>query len=113
MHLETNLGRALAAVTVVGGGARSPLWCQIHADVLGRPVKQAEAPQMTNARGAGALGLVALGLLSWSDVHALVPIAKTFEPRPQFKNLYDDRFEQFLLEFKHRQAMGRRFMGGH
>lgn len=112
-HLEDNLGRQLAAVTVVGGGARSPLWCQIHADVLGRPVKQAEAPQMTNARGAGALGLVALGLLSWGDVHALVPIAKTFEPRPEFKSLYDDRFEQFLLEFKHRQAMGRRFMGGH
>ncbi|MBE2251262.1 MAG: FGGY-family carbohydrate kinase [Myxococcus sp.] len=112
-HLEANLGRALKAVTAVGGGARSTLWCQIQADVLGRPVRQAEQPQMTNARGAGILGLVALGLLSWSDVHALVPIAKTFEPRAEFKQLFDERFEQFLLEFKHRRAMGRRFTGGH
>jgi xylulokinase len=112
-HLEENLGRPLKAVTVVGGGARSALWCQIHADVLGRPVRQAEAPQMTNARGAGALGLVALGLLKWSDVNALVPITKTFEPRASPKALYDERFEQFLLEFKHRRAMARRFPGGH
>lgn len=112
-HLEENLGQPLKAVTVVGGGARSPLWCQIHADVLGRPVRQAEAPQMTNARGAGALALVALGLLRWSDVHALVPIAKTYEPRSEHKNLFDERFEQFLFEFKHRRAMGRRFPGGH
>lgn len=112
-HLEENLGRALRSVTVVGGGARSALWCQIHADVLGRPVRQAEAPQMTNARGAGISALVALGLLQWSDVNALVPIAKTFEPRHDFKDLFEERFAQFLSEFKHRRAIARRFLGGH
>ena len=112
-HLEENLGRPLKAVTVVGGGARSNLWCQIQADVLGRPVRQAEDPQMTNARGAGISALVALGLLEWSDVNPLVPIAKTWEPRAQYKNLFDERFEQFLAEFKHRRAISRRFTGGH
>ncbi len=112
-HLEENLGRPLKAVTVVGGGARSGLWCQIQADVLGRPVRQAEDPQMTNARGAGISALVALGLLEWSDVNPLVPIAKTWEPRAQYKNLFDERFEQFLAEFKHRRAISRRFTGGH
>ena len=112
-HLEENLGRPLKAVTVVGGGARSDLWCQIQADVLGRPVRQAEDPQMTNARGAGISALVALGLLKWSDVTPLVPIAKTWEPRQQYKSLFDERFEQFLAEFKHRRAISRRFTGGH
>lgn len=112
-HLEENLGRPLKAVTVVGGGARSGLWCQIQADVLGRPVRQAEDPQMTNARGAGISALVALGLLTWSDVNPLVPIAKTWEPRAQYKNLFDERFEQFLAEFKHRRSISRRFTGGH
>jgi xylulokinase len=109
VHLEANLGRLLDSVTVVGGGARSELWCQIHADVLGRPVRQVEAPQMANARGAGLSALVALGLLSWRDAGALVPIHKTFEPAPTNRDLYSERFEQFLVEFKHRQAMSRKF----
>ena len=108
-HLEANLGRTLESVTVVGGGARSELWCQIHADVLGRPVRQVEDPQMANARGAGLSALVAAGLLSWKDVGALVPIARTFEPTASHAALYAQRFEQFLTEFKHRQAMSRRF----
>lgn len=112
-YLELNLGRPLQGVTVVGGGARSGLWCQIHADVLGCPVRQAEDPQMANARGAGLSALVALGLASWSEVPTLVPIERTWEPRRELKPLYDERFEQFLLEFKHRRGMSRRFLGGH
>lgn len=111
-YLELNLGRPLERVTVVGGGARSALWCQVHADVLGVPVRQCEAPQLTNARGAGLSALVALGELSWSDVTSLVPIAQTFEPQANQRALHDRRFEQFLAEFKHRRAMSRRFMNG-
>jgi xylulokinase len=106
--LEKNLGRPLEAVTVVGGGARSTLWCQITADVLGHPVHQAEAPQVTNARGAGLSALVALGHLGWTDVKTKVPITRTFEPRAEHQALYAARFEQFLAEFKHRRAMSRR-----
>lgn len=113
LYLEANLGRQLSSVTVVGGGARSSLWCQIHADVLQRPVRQAEAPQMANARGAGIMGLCTLGLLKWTEAGALVPMAKTFDPNPAHKALYDQRFEQFLLEFKQRRAMGRRYPPQH
>lgn len=113
VHLEANLGRALESVTVVGGGARSELWCQVHADVLDRPVRQVEAPQMANARGAGLSALVALGLTSWKDAGALVPIRKTFDPAPAHRALYSERFAQFLLEFKHRRAMGHRFAQEH
>ncbi|MFO0599846.1 MAG: FGGY-family carbohydrate kinase [Myxococcaceae bacterium] len=108
-HLETNFGKKLSAVTVVGGGARSELWCQIHADVMDRPVRQAQDPQMTNARGAAIQALVSLGLLKWNDVSALVPMSKTFEPNGKHRALWDERFEQFLVEFKHRQKMSRRF----
>jgi xylulokinase len=107
-HLEDNLGRKLSSVTVVGGGARSELWCQVLADVLGRPIRQTESPQMSNARGAAMGALVALGKLKWSDVSALVPIAKTFEPRAELLSLYTERFSQFLEEFKHRRKMSRR-----
>lgn len=108
-HLEANLGRAVADVTVVGGGARSELWCQIHADVLGRVVRQVEDPQLANARGAAFQAFAGLGLVAWDEVKARVPIRKTFEPDPNNQALYAERFEQFLLEFKHRRAMGQRF----
>lgn len=112
-HLEENLGKPLPFVTVVGGGARSDLWCQIVANVMQREVRQAEAPQMTNARGAGIQALVALGHLQWSEVGKLVPMAKTFEPRKESSALWSERFEQFLLEFKHRRKMSRRFVVKH
>jgi xylulokinase len=108
-HLEENLKQQLSSVTVVGGGARSELWCQVLANVLGRPIHQTEAPQMANARGAAMGALVALGHLQWSEVSALVPIAKTFEPTQELQPLYTERFTQFLEEFKHRRKMSHRF----
>lgn len=107
-HLEKNLGRALPEVTVVGGGARSDLWCQIHADVFGRPIRRVVEPQLANARGAAFQAMVGLGLRPWSELSKLVAIDQTFEPNPAHAALYADRFAQFLTEFKHRQAISRR-----
>jgi xylulokinase len=108
-HLENNLGTQVPDVTVVGGGARSDLWCQIHADVLGRPIRQVEDPQLANARGAAFQAFAGLGLIAWDEVRARIPIRRTFEPNPTHAALYSERHEQFLLEFKHRQKMGHRY----
>jgi hypothetical protein len=48
---------------VVGGGARSPLWCQIIADISGRPVFLARTSQTTALR-AGILAAAGVGLHS-------------------------------------------------
>ena len=45
--------RRFEHLNFVGGGARSPLWCQILADVLDRPIRQVADPVLANARGAG------------------------------------------------------------
>ncbi|HEV3504450.1 MAG TPA: FGGY-family carbohydrate kinase, partial [Actinomycetes bacterium] len=66
--VEWFLGRRLEAVTAVGGGARSELWCQIHADVLDRVVHQAAEPVLANARGPALQASVALGHLRWDEV---------------------------------------------
>ena len=49
----------LSDLRVIGGGAQSDLWCQIHADVLGRRLHRVDQPLLANLRG-GALfaGLV-------------------------------------------------------
>jgi xylulokinase len=67
-------------VTLVGGGARSPLWCQIIADVLERPIRHVTAPRLANVRGAALAGAVALGELQWQDIPARIEIDATYEP---------------------------------
>ena len=95
-YVERFTGRRLAAITAVGGGARSELWCQIHADVLDRVVRQAGDPVLANARGAALQAAVSLGHLSWDEVAGAVPIAHTFEPDPVRRRVYDRLFPEFV-----------------
>ena len=46
----------LEPIRFIGGGARSDVWCQIFADVLGRAIEQVADPVNANARGAAAGG---------------------------------------------------------
>ena len=68
------------SIRIIGGGARSDLWCQIHADVLGRPIVRVEDPMTAQLRGVGLAAGVALGHLDWADLDALIPVDRTFEP---------------------------------
>lgn len=70
------------SVRILGGGAQSDLWCQIHADVLGRPVERIAEPLTAQLRGAALAAGVALGRLDWSALDALVPLDRTFSPDP-------------------------------
>jgi xylulokinase len=61
LGVERALGRPVERYIAVGGGARSPLWRQIIADVTGKPVYRAEAPE-ASALGAGILAAAGCGL---------------------------------------------------
>lgn len=79
--VETACGFALASVTFSGGGARSALWGQIHADVLERPVEGLRVFDSA-ALGAALLGAVGAGL--YPDVataaRAAVVVDRSFVP---------------------------------
>jgi xylulokinase len=83
-------------LTFVGGGASSPLWCQIMADVLDRPIRQADDPVLANVRGAGLIAAVALGHLAWDDIPATVALRETFTPDPAVRSTYDRLYRTFL-----------------
>jgi xylulokinase len=95
-YVERFIGRPLEAITAVGGGARSELWCQIHADVLDRVVRQAADPGLASARGVALQASVALGRLRWDEVAGTVPIAGAFEPDPAHRQAYDTLFPEFV-----------------
>jgi xylulokinase len=55
---------------------------------------------MANARGAAFIGAHALGKLSFDDEPSLVPIAKTYEPDPKNRRIYDELFTEFLNVYR-------------
>jgi xylulokinase len=87
--------RRLDPIRFIGGGARSDIWCQIFADVLGRTIEQVADPVNANARGAGLLAAVALGELTFDDVPDRVHVANSYEPDEGPRALYDDLFREF------------------
>jgi xylulokinase len=75
---------------VVGGGGRSPLWRQIHADAYKMKIIKTNIDQQTAALGAAALAAVGTGL--WDgfeiidEIHRVESIT---EPIPQNVEVYD------------------------
>jgi xylulokinase len=89
------LGRAVPQLTILGGGGRSAVWCQIFADVLGVPIRQLAEPLEANARGAACIGFVGLGLLDFESAAAQTHYRQVFEPQPAHARLYEASFANF------------------
>jgi xylulokinase len=95
VHTERFTKHRFDALTFIGGGAQSAMWCQILADVLDRPIRQASEPRLANVRGAAFSAAVALGELRWDDIPAKVGITDTFQPDPANTRTYDALFDAF------------------
>lgn len=106
--VEKFIRRPLQAINMVGGGARSDIWCQIHADVLNRPIRQMKDPVQVNVRGAALLASAALGHLRYDDIPDRVPVAQTFTPNPAHRRIYDELFTEFVEIYRNnRKAYSR------
>lgn len=90
------LGRAgEAPIAAVGGGAQSDVWCQIIADVTGRPIRQLEQPIQANAIGAALIAAVGIGATGFEELRSLRRARRTYEPSSALRRLYADKFETF------------------
>lgn len=99
-HVERFVKQRLDAINFIGGGANSSLWCQIHADVLDRSIRQMKEPGLANVRGAAFLGSLALGFITVDDIPERVPIVQTYDPNPEHRGIYDELFTEFLNIYK-------------
>ena len=81
---------------LVGGGAKSPVWAQILADVLAAPVHVVADPGNAAARGAA---LIAGQTLGWFDGYTpspdFFPVAQVYTPDPTRCDVYDRIFRLF------------------
>ena len=85
---------------MVGGGAKSDIWCQIHADVLNRPIRQMKDPIEVNVRGAALLASAALGYLRYDEIGTRVPVLTTYTPNPHHRKIYDELFNEFIAIYE-------------
>jgi xylulokinase len=111
-YVEKFIKQPLGPINVIGGGSRSDLWCQIHADVLDRPIRRVEDPMFAGARGAAFQAAVALGHLTWDRLPQMVPIDRTFEPDQRNRELYRRGFEAFLELYKRTRKIHARLNAG-
>jgi len=107
-YVERFIGRRMDPLNIVGGGAKSDLWCQIFADVLKRRIRRVQDPLQANARGAALIAAVGLGRINFDDIPGLIQYDRIFEPRPEHRAIYDELYAEFLAIFKNNRAMYRR-----
>ena len=96
LELLRELGVEAEVGRVSGGGARSALWLEIAASVLGLPLERTEAEEGA-AYGAALLGGVAAG--TFADAHeavsACVRVRDRIEPNPDWQARYDEGYARY------------------
>ena len=89
-HIGKN-GIALSSIIATGGGAKSPVWCQLYADITGLPVR---IPAEKEAACLGAAMVAAVADGRFPDFaaasQALVEFSTVYTPNPSehFANKY-------------------------
>jgi len=107
-YVEKFINRKMDPLNIVGGGAKSDVWCRIFADVLSRTIRQVKDPIQANARGAALIASVGLGYIRFDEIPGLTSYEKIYEPNPQNKEIYNELFREFLRIYKANKAMYRR-----
>ncbi|BBF43820.1 xylulose kinase [Lachnospiraceae bacterium KM106-2] len=95
-EVAKSLGIKIERTKICGGGAKSPLWKKIIANVLNVKVDVIESEEGP-ALGGAILAAVACG--EYKDVkeaaNKLVKVIDTVEPEQQFVTAYEDRYQKF------------------
>jgi xylulokinase len=103
--VEHFVARRLDNMRIIGGGATSDLWCQIHADVMDRTIERVAEPLHANLKGAALLAGLALGRISRDELRGLVRIDGTFKPDPTNRAVYDRLYAELPKLYKAQKPM--------
>ncbi|HNW59442.1 MAG TPA: FGGY-family carbohydrate kinase [bacterium] len=112
LEVLENLYQPVRDVHIIGGGAKSDIWCQIIADITNRIIHQAADPQQANARGAALLASLALGHIgSFEEIGNHVVIRQSYTPDPGNREIYDRLFKEFKRLYRQNKKWYARMNG--
>ena len=96
VEVARNLGIEINSSRICGGGAKSPQWKRIFANVLNIEL---EIPVSEQGPGMGGAMLAMVACGEYPDVKSacdkLVAVADTVKPEPELVALYEKRYQQF------------------
>ena len=96
LEVARSLGINIARTKICGGGAKSPLWKKIIANVMNLKVDVIESEE---GPGYGAAILAAVGCGAYESVEAatekLVKVVDTVEPSQELVAKYEERYQNF------------------
>jgi xylulokinase len=104
--------RRFPTLAFVGGGANSDLWSQVHADAMGREIRQIADPVLANVRGAGLLTHLALGHIRLADVPSMVEVKKVYTPNEDAGAVYAPLLKEFVNLYDKTKGIHKRLNGG-
>lgn len=107
-HVERFARCRFGELAFIGGGALSPTWSQIFADVLGCEIRAVAEPRYANAAGVALAGFAALGTITADEIPAAVRTAATYTPDPAAARVYERRFGEFMRLYKRNRRVYRR-----
>lgn len=97
LEVAKSLGIAIKETTICGGGAKSPLWKKIMANVLGIRVNTLEIEEGP-AYGGAILAVIADGVYSSVEEAAAAIVRKVdyVEPEPELTTAYEINYRKFV-----------------
>jgi xylulokinase len=110
LTLFQEIGVPIESIRLGGGGARSPLWQQIQADIYGMPVELIEADE---GAAYGAALLAGVGIGAWPSVEvaceAAVQVANRVQPDPKTAALMNLQYQEYRKLYPALQGIKHRF----
>ncbi len=96
LEVAKSLGIPITRTKICGGGAKSPLWCKMIANILNLKVDKIESEEGP-ALGAAMLAAVGCGVYGSVEEIAekMVKVVDTIEPDPVIAAKYDEKYAQF------------------
>jgi xylulokinase len=93
-------GADLTRLVASGNGLANPIWRQIVADVLNRPLCQGTGEQASERAGVGAAVVAGIGagvFKSYEDARKLAPVfTAVTEPNPGASGIYESHYRRFV-----------------
>ncbi|MET3896568.1 xylulokinase [Devosia sp. UYZn731] len=97
-------------INIGGGGATSDFWCQVRADVLGKPLRRCAAPESAALGAAILAGQSQDAASPLADVvRRLVRFDRAFEPDASKSSSYQDRFGNYVELYESLRAFNAGF----
>jgi len=88
-------GTIINEVSVIGGGAKSPLWGKILASVLNKPLTYRDGGEVGPAFGAARLARIAIEKETPSDVCTPGKVRTIIEPDKHMQSYYPEQYEKY------------------